>query len=40
MNAVGIAGKITNGGPGMPAFARTLTPKEVEALTAFLVTRK
>ena len=40
MNAVGIAGKITNGGSGMPAFARTLTPAEVQALTAFLVTRK
>ncbi|HEX3235081.1 MAG TPA: cytochrome b N-terminal domain-containing protein [Gemmatimonadales bacterium] len=40
MNAVGIAGKITNGGPGMPAFARTLSPREVEALTAFLVTRQ
>ncbi len=31
--------RITNGGPGMPAYARTLTPEEVRALVAFLVSR-
>jgi ubiquinol-cytochrome c reductase cytochrome b subunit len=36
----GIALKITNGGNGMPAYARGLTPEEVRALTAFLATRK
>jgi ubiquinol-cytochrome c reductase cytochrome b subunit len=35
-----IATRITNGGPNMPAYARTLTPREVDALVAFLSTRK
>jgi ubiquinol-cytochrome c reductase cytochrome b subunit len=35
-----IAARITNGGPNMPAYARTLTPQQVEALVAFLATRK
>src|SRR6185295_15241145 len=35
-----IAGRITNGGPNMPAYVRTLTPQQVEALVAFLSTRK
>jgi ubiquinol-cytochrome c reductase cytochrome b subunit len=34
-----IAARITNGGPNMPAYARTLTPQQVRALVAFLSTR-
>ena len=34
-----IAARITNGGPNMPAYARTLTPSQVRALVAFLSTR-
>ena len=34
-----IAARITNGGPNMPAYARTLTPAQVRALVAFLSTR-
>ena len=35
-----IAARITNGGPNMPAYVRTLTPQQVQALVAFLSTRK
>jgi ubiquinol-cytochrome c reductase cytochrome b subunit len=35
-----IAARITNGGPNMPAYVRTLTPAQIRALTAFLSTRK
>ena len=35
-----IVGRITNGGPNMPAYARSLTPDEVQALAAFLATRR
>jgi mono/diheme cytochrome c family protein len=35
-----IAARITNGGPNMPAYVRTLTPAQMGALTAFLSTRK
>jgi ubiquinol-cytochrome c reductase cytochrome b subunit len=35
-----IAARITNGGPNMPAYVRTLTPAQIGALTAFLSTRK
>jgi ubiquinol-cytochrome c reductase cytochrome b subunit len=35
-----IAGRIDNGGPNMPAYARSLTPAEVQALVAFLSTRR
>ncbi len=35
-----IVGRITNGGPNMPAYARSLTPAEVQALAAFLATRR
>ena len=31
--------RITNGGPNMPAYARTLTPVQVRVLVAFLATR-
>jgi ubiquinol-cytochrome c reductase cytochrome b subunit len=40
MAADAIATRITNGGPNMPAYARTLTPQQVDALVAFLGTRK
>ena len=32
--------RITNGGPNMPAYARSLTPEELRAIVAFLSTRK
>ena len=32
--------RITNGGPNMPAYASSLTPTELQALIAFLSTRK
>jgi ubiquinol-cytochrome c reductase cytochrome b subunit len=35
-----ITARITNGGPNMPAYVRTLTPAEVRSLMAFLSTRK
>lgn len=35
-----IAARIANGGPNMPAYARTLTPEQVKALVAFLGTRR
>jgi ubiquinol-cytochrome c reductase cytochrome b subunit len=35
-----ITARITNGGPNMPAYVRTLTPAQIRALTAFLSTRK
>ena len=34
-----IALRITNGSENMPAYARTLTPQQVDALVAFLSTR-
>ncbi|HUR94096.1 MAG TPA: cytochrome b N-terminal domain-containing protein [Gemmatimonadales bacterium] len=34
-----IGTRITNGGPNMPAYARTLAPEQVRALVAFLSTR-
>ncbi|HEX5388113.1 MAG TPA: cytochrome b N-terminal domain-containing protein [Gemmatimonadales bacterium] len=40
LTSQGIALQITNGGPNMPAYARSLTPDEVQALVAFLSTRK
>jgi ubiquinol-cytochrome c reductase cytochrome b subunit len=40
MSPLEIVGRITNGGPNMPAFAQTLTPVEIQALVAFLATRK
>jgi ubiquinol-cytochrome c reductase cytochrome b subunit len=40
MTADQIAGRITNGSPNMPAYGRTLNPEEVEALVAFLSTRR
>jgi ubiquinol-cytochrome c reductase cytochrome b subunit len=35
-----ITARITNGGPNMPAYVRTLTPDETRALVQFLSTRK
>ncbi len=35
-----ITARITNGGPNMPAYVRTLTPAQIRALMAFLSTRK
>ena len=35
-----ITARITNGGPNMPAYVRTLTPAQVRAVMAFLSTRK
>jgi len=35
-----ITARITNGGPNMPAYVRTLTPAQVRSLMAFLSTRK
>jgi ubiquinol-cytochrome c reductase cytochrome b subunit len=35
-----ITARITNGGPNMPAYVRTLTPAQIRTLTAFLSTRK
>ncbi len=35
-----ITARITNGGPNMPAYVRTLTPAQIRALMAFLATRK
>jgi len=32
--------RISNGGKNMPAFAGNLKPEELEALTAFLMSRK
>jgi ubiquinol-cytochrome c reductase cytochrome b subunit len=40
MTPVQIEGRITNGSPNMPAYARSLTPEEVRALAAFLATRR
>jgi ubiquinol-cytochrome c reductase cytochrome b subunit len=39
MTAAQIALRITNGSPNMPAYARTLTPAQVDELVAFLGTR-
>ena len=35
-----ITARITNGGPNMPAYVRTLTPAQVRSVMAFLSTRK
>jgi len=40
MNRDGITARIATGGGGMPAFAGSVTPSELEDLTAFLLTRK
>lgn len=40
MSPLEMVGRITNGGPNMPAFASTLTPEEIQAIVAFLATRK
>jgi len=40
MSPLEMVGRITNGGPNMPAFASTLTPAEIQAIVAFLATRK
>ena len=40
MTPVQMVGRITNGGPNMPAFTSVLTPEQIRALVAFLETRK
>ncbi len=40
MDADEIAARITNGGPNMPAYARTRAPEQVDALVAFLRSRR
>ena len=40
MTPLEIVGRITNGGPNMPAFTQTLTPEQIQAIVAFLSTRK
>ncbi|MGH7517519.1 MAG: cytochrome b N-terminal domain-containing protein [Gemmatimonadales bacterium] len=40
MTAQEIGLRITNGGPNMPAYAASLTPDELQAIVAFLTTRK
>ncbi len=40
MSSLELVGRITNGGPNMPAFASTLTPDEIQAIVTFLATRK
>ena len=40
MSSLEMVGRITNGGPNMPAFTSTLTPDEIQAIVAFLATRK
>jgi len=40
MSPLEMVGRITNGGPNMPAFASTLIPAEIQAIVAFLATRK
>ncbi len=40
MSPLEIVGRITNGGPNMPAFTSTLTPAEIQAIVGFLTTRK
>jgi ubiquinol-cytochrome c reductase cytochrome b subunit len=40
MTPLEVVGRITNGGPNMPAFTQTLTPEQIQAIVAFLATRK
>jgi mono/diheme cytochrome c family protein len=40
MTPLEMVGRITNGGPNMPAFTATLTPDDIQAIVAFLATRK
>jgi ubiquinol-cytochrome c reductase cytochrome b subunit len=40
MSPLEMVGRIANGGPNMPAFTSTLTPAEIQAIVAFLATRK
>ena len=40
MNRNQITARIATGGGGMPAFAGSVTPAELDDLTAFLLTRK
>jgi len=35
-----LVARITNGGPNMPAYARSMSPAEVQAIVAFLATRR
>ncbi|HTC24827.1 MAG TPA: cytochrome c, partial [Gemmatimonadales bacterium] len=40
MSPLEMVARITNGSPNMPAFTSTLTPDEIQAIVAFLATRK
>ncbi len=40
MSSLEMVGRITNGGPNMPAYVSSLTQEELDAIVAFLATRK
>jgi len=40
MSPLEMVGRITNGGPNMPAYVSSLTQEELDAIVAFLATRK
>ena len=40
VNDANVKDRLRNGGPNMPAYARSLTPEEIQALVAFLATRR
>lgn len=40
MSSLEMVGRITNGGPNMPAYVSSLTQEELDAIIAFLATRK
>jgi len=40
MSLLEMVGRITNGGPNMPAYVSSLTQEELDAIVAFLATRK
>jgi hypothetical protein len=40
MSPLEMVGRITNGGPNMPAYVLSLTQEELDAIVAFLATRK
>ena len=40
MSPLEMVGRITNGGPNMPAYVSVLTQEELDAIVAFLATRK
>jgi hypothetical protein len=40
MSPLEMVGRITNGGPNMPPYVSSLTADELNAIVAFLATRK